>query len=68
MVPSAAVATTTTFIPAKTADAALVPWADAGIKQTVRCWSPRDRWYPRMASRPASSPWEPAFGWMETWS
>ena len=33
--------TTTTFIPAICADAGLVPWADDGIRQMVRCGSPR---------------------------
>ena len=44
MVPSAAVATTTTFMPASTAEAALVPCAEAGIRQTLRWSSPRERW------------------------
>ena len=30
--------------PASTADAALVPCADCGIRQTVRWASPRERW------------------------
>ena len=38
------VATTTTFMPASTAEAALVPCALAGIRQTVRPCSPRLRW------------------------
>ena len=29
-------------VPAIAALAALVPWADTGIRQTVRAWSPRD--------------------------
>ena len=58
--------TTTTFMPAITADAALVPCAEEGIRQTVRCSSPLARWYPRMASSPASSPWLPALGWIDT--
>ena len=35
-------ATTTTCMPAICADAGLVPCADAGIRQTLRCASPRD--------------------------
>ena len=42
--PSWAVLTTTTFIPAITALAALVPCALAGIRQTLRPWSPRAWW------------------------
>ena len=42
--PSSAALTTTTFIPAITADAALVPWAEDGIRQTRRSWSPRASW------------------------
>src|SRR5918995_1383941 len=52
--------------PAITAEAALVPWADAGIRHTSRGPSPRLRWYSRMASSPASSPCEPALGWSDT--
>ena len=40
--PSSSHATTTTFMPAICADAGLVPCADAGIRQTLRCASPRD--------------------------
>ncbi|OLT12610.1 hypothetical protein BJF77_06025 [Kocuria sp. CNJ-770] len=42
--PSAAVATTTTFRSASTADAALVPWAEDGMRMVVRRSSPRERW------------------------
>ena len=42
--PSAADFTTTTFIPAITAEAALVPCAEAGIRQTVRSPWPLARW------------------------
>ena len=44
MLPLVSVPTTTTFMPAITALAAFVPCADAGIRHTVRCSSPRDRW------------------------
>ena len=44
MEPSAAVFTTMTFMPASTAEAALVPWAEAGIRQTVRWSSPLAWW------------------------
>src|SRR5262249_29452527 len=39
--PSLSQPITTTSIPAICADAGLVPWADDGIRQTVRCGSPR---------------------------
>ena len=42
--PSSPALTTTTFMPAITAEAALVPWADDGIRQTLRAPSPRARW------------------------
>ncbi len=64
--PSSAVFTTTTFMPAMTALAALVPCAEDGIRQTVRPCSPFARWYARTARSPANSPCEPALGWMET--
>jgi hypothetical protein len=32
---------TPTFMPAMTADAGLVPWADTGMMHTLRCLSPR---------------------------
>ena len=44
MLPPVSVPTTTTRMPAITALAALVPCALAGIRQTVRASSPRDRW------------------------
>ena len=37
-------ATGTTFNPATTALAGLVPCAETGIRQTLRCASPRDSW------------------------
>ena len=49
-----------------TALAGLVPCALVGIRQTSRCPSPRDWWYLRIASSPAYSPCEPAFGSSET--
>ena len=42
--PSASQATTTTRMPAMAALAALVPWAEDGMRQTSRCASPRARW------------------------
>ena len=36
--------TTTTFMPASTAEAAFVPWAEDGMRHTVRCSSPFARW------------------------
>ena len=42
--PSSSQATTTTRMPAMTALAALVPWAEAGMRQTSRSASPRLRW------------------------
>jgi hypothetical protein len=59
-------ATTTTRIPAITELAAFVPWALLGIRQTSRSGAPVLRWYARIASNPASSPWLPAFGWTDT--
>src|SRR3954469_8836315 len=53
-------------MPAITALAGLVPWADWGIRQVVRCDSSLERWYARMTSSPAYSPWEPAFGCRDT--
>ena len=52
-------------MPARTALAGFVPWAETGIRQTLRSPSPRARWKPRIASSPAYSPWEPAFGCSE---
>ena len=46
--------------------AALVPWAEAGIRQIRRWSSPRLAWKAWMASRPASSPWDPALGCTDT--
>ena len=66
MLPFASVFTTTTFIPAITALAGLVPCADCGIRHTLRCASPRDSWYARITSSPAYSPCEPAFGCSDT--
>ncbi len=42
MFPAPSVATTTTCIPAIAALAGLVPWAEAGIRQTSRRLSLRD--------------------------
>ena len=53
-------------MPAITADAALVPCALDGIRQTVRAPWPLARWYARIASSPASSPCDPAFGCSDT--
>ena len=39
--PRASQATTTTSMPAMLAEAGLVPWAEAGIRHTLRCGSPR---------------------------
>ncbi len=64
--PASSQATTTTRIPAITADAALVPWAEDGMRQTSRSLSPREACHPRMAIRPANSPCEPALGWRLT--
>ena len=44
MLPFASVATTTTFKPHMLADAGLVPWADAGMRQMLRLPSPRLFW------------------------
>ena len=42
--PASSQATGTTRIPAITALAGLVPWAETGIRQTSRCVSPRSWW------------------------
>src|SRR5438034_1311010 len=42
MLPFVSHATLTTFMPAMTALAGFVPCAEVGIKQTLRCASPRD--------------------------
>jgi len=44
MLPRASDCTGTTSRPAMTALAGFVPCADVGIKQVVRCPSPRERW------------------------
>ena len=46
----------TTVIPAITAEAGLVPWAEVGTKQIFRCESLRASWYARMVINPAYSP------------
>ena len=66
MFPWASVFTTTTLMPAMTALAGLVPWADCGIKHTVRCASFRDACQARITSSPVYSPCEPALGWSDT--
>lgn len=43
-------------VPAMTAVAGLVPWAEVGMMQTSRWFSPRVSWYFLMHSRPAYSP------------
>ena len=68
MLPSASVLTLTIFMPAMTADAGLVPCADVGMMHTLRCVSPRDWWYARMAMSPAYSPLAPELGCSETLS
>lgn len=55
--------TTTTFMPASTALAGLVPWADLGIKHTFLCpWPVLCRYF-MIVKRPAYSPVAPEFGW-----
>ena len=54
--------TTTTFIPAIWAEAGFVPCAEVGIRQTLRCPSPRALWYSRIVRSPAYSPCAPEFG------
>ena len=68
MLPSASVLTLTIFMPAMTADAGLVPCAEVGMMHTLRCESPRDWWYARMAIRPAYSPLAPELGCSDTLS
>merc|ERR1719353_129926 len=52
----------THFRPAMTADAGFVPWADTGMRHTLRWPSPIDCWYARIARRPAYSPEAPELG------
>ena len=66
MLPWASQATTTIFSPASWAEAGLVPCAEAGIRQMLRCVWPWASRYSRMASRPAYSPCAPELGWNET--
>jgi hypothetical protein len=66
MSPFSPVLTTTIFIPAIAALAGFVPWALCGMRQTLRCPSPRTSWYFRITSRPAYSPCDPAFGCSDT--
>ena len=49
--------------PATAALAGFVPWAETGIKQTLRLLSPRLAWYPLIASKPVYSPLAPLLGW-----
>ena len=53
-------------MPAMTALAGLVPWADWGMRQVVRCPFPRERCQARITRRPAYSPCDPALGWSDT--
>ena len=65
MFPNLSVPTTTTFIPAITADAGLVPWADDGIIQIfLFVWFKLLK-YERITMRPAYSPWAPELGCKE---
>ena len=64
--PSRSQPTTTTVNPAIAALAGFVPCALDGIRQTSRCASPRASCQARIASSPAYSPCEPAFGCSET--
>src|SRR3546814_6325545 len=61
--PLASQRVTTTVMPHICAEAGLVPCADSGIRHTSRWPSPRERWYARIASRPANSPCAPELGW-----
>ena len=65
MLPSSSHLIATTRMPAITAEAGLVPWAEVGIRHTVRWSSPRLLWYARIESIPAYSPWLPALGGRE---
>ena len=44
------------MVPAMTALAGFVPCADAGMRQTFLCCSPRSSWYAQIVSRPVYSP------------
>src|SRR5438046_1886069 len=60
--PLASHAVTTTSMPAICALAGLVPCAEEGIRQMLRCASPRLACHALMASKPAYSPCDPALG------
>ncbi len=66
MLPLESTPVVTTFIPAMTADAGLVPWADVGMMQIFLLPSPLDLWKPLMAISPAYSPAAPELGCRET--
>jgi hypothetical protein len=66
MFPSSSHFTTCTFIPAMTAEAGFVPWAEEGMRQTSRCASPRSRCQARITRSPVYSPWAPELGCRET--
>ena len=53
-------------MPAITALAGLVPWAEEGIKAIFLCESPLLKWYWRITIKPVYSPCAPLFGWKET--
>ena len=57
---------TTICMDAMAALAGLVPCAEAGMRHTLRWWSPRDAWYARMAIRPVYSPAAPELGCSDT--
>ena len=64
--PSGAEVMLTVRKPAMEAVAGFVPWAESGIRTSVRSRSPRARWYARTMRIPVSSPWAPAAGWSVT--
>ena len=65
--PSVAALTTTTRMPAITAEAALVPCAEAGIRQTSRAVvAVRDVVARGSRAARRARPASPAFGWIET--
>ena len=66
MLPLESTPVVTTFIPAMTADAGLVPWADVGMMPIFLLPSPLDLWKPLMAISPAYSPAAPELGCRET--
>ena len=62
MLPSGSVAVTIILKPAIVLEAGFVPWADAGIRITLRCPCPWAMWYCLITISPVYSPAAPELG------